>query len=213
MRIYSGLASYVCYKVNGDLPANLNEAVLAKLKEFSFQEPDHTIPREKSIGWVSAENMASTFFDDLHFSKGQYLAFSLRIDTRKVPPLAFKAALLKEEVKFQEATGKARLSIKEKEKLKDQVKSSLMKRSLPSPALYDVCWNTATGMLIFFSTSKTANAEFMDFFCASFELSLTPMSPFERAKVLIEKHGGKIKIEKLSKPAAGFDWAAIKRAL
>jgi hypothetical protein len=105
MGVYSGAASYVHYTVNGDLPANLNEAVLAKLNEFSFQEPDQTIPREKSIGWVSAENMASTFFDDLHFSKGQYLVFSLRIDTRKVPPLAFKATLLREELNFKRSTG------------------------------------------------------------------------------------------------------------
>jgi DNA recombination-dependent growth factor C len=213
MGVYSGSASYVRYKVNGDLPASLKEAVLTKLKEFSFQEPDQPVPREKSIGWVSAENMASIFFDDLHFSKGQYLVFSLRIDTRKVPPLAFKAALLKEELKFKRSTGKERLSIKDKEKLKDQVKLALMKRALPAPALYDVCWNTATGMLLFFSTSKTANAEFVDFFFASFELSLTPLSPYERAQFLIEKHGGKIKIDKLSKPAAGFDWSAIKEAV
>jgi hypothetical protein len=39
------------------------------------------------------------------------------------------------------------------------------------------------------------------------------LSPYERAQFLIEKHGGKVKIDKLSKLAAGFDWSAIKEAV
>jgi hypothetical protein len=59
-----------------------------------------------------------------------------------------------------------------------------MKKALPIPVLYDVCWNTATGILLFFSTNKKANAEFMDFFLSTFELTLTPLFPYELAQMV-----------------------------
>ena len=61
------------------------------------------------------ENMASAFFDDLHFAKDPYMAVSLRIDTRRIPPLTLKAALLREEMSYKKHTNKERLSRKEKE--------------------------------------------------------------------------------------------------
>jgi hypothetical protein len=96
MGLYSGSASYVRYRLIDDPPERVKEFALEKLKEFCFREIETGTLNEKSAGWVSAENMASTFFDDLHFSKGPYIVFSLRIDVRRVPGLAMKAAMLRE---------------------------------------------------------------------------------------------------------------------
>ena len=109
MGIYAGAASYQRYRTGEKLPENLKEFVLEKLKEFPFKEINPATITEKSMGWVSAENMASTFFDDMHFSKEPYLVFALRVDTRRIPSLAAKAAFLSEEIRFKENTGKENL--------------------------------------------------------------------------------------------------------
>ncbi|MCX5904464.1 MAG: recombination-associated protein RdgC [Proteobacteria bacterium] len=210
MGLYTGSASYVRYKVEGELHGSLKETGLLRLKECSFRELDELSGRDRTIGWVSVENMASVFFDDLHFAKDPYIAVSLRIDTRRIPPLTLKAALLREEMSYKKHTNKERLSRKEKDTLKEQVKNRLLKKALPVPVLYDVCWNTATGILLFFSTNKKANAEFMDFFLSTFELTLTPLFPYELAQMVGAGKKGKIRLEKTVSPFADNSWSKIK---
>jgi DNA recombination-dependent growth factor C len=210
MGLYSGSASYIRYKVEGEVLGSLKETVLLRLQECSFKELDGLSGRDRTIGWVSAENMASISFDDLHFAKDPYIAISLRIDTRRIAPLTLKAALLREEMIFKKQTNKERLSRKEKDLIKEQVKNSLMKKALPVPVLYDVCWNTTTGILLFFSVNKKANAEFMDFFLSTFELALAPLSPYELAQTLSTGKKVKLRIENTESPFSGSDWAKIK---
>ena len=210
MGLYSGSASYVRYKVEGEVHGNLKEGVFLRLKECTFRELDELSGRDRSIGWVSAENMASIAFDDLHFAKDPYIALSLRIDTRRIAPLTLKAALLREEMIYKKRTNKERLSRKEKDLIKEQVKSSLTKKALPVPVLYDMCWNTATGILLFFSTNKKANAEFMDFFLSTFEMMLTPLFPYELAQTIGAGKKIKLKIENATSPFSSNDWSKIK---
>jgi len=188
MGLYTGPISYVRYAAaEDDLTQNIKEFAAEKLKEFCFRDIDAGSLSEKSTGWVSAENMASTFFDDLHFAKDPYLAFSLRIDVRRVPALTMKAALLKEELKFKKATGKDMLKKKDKDMLKEQVRQDLTRRALPVPGVFDVCWNTAAGTVLFFSTSKGANDEFVLFFNRVFGIKLTRLVPYDLADMLFKK--------------------------
>lgn len=190
MGLYTGSASYVRYRLVEDQPERIKEIALEKLKQFSFREIEAGTLNEKSSGWVSAENMASTFFDDLHFCKEPYFAFSLRIDVRRVPGLAMKAAMLREEIKYKKNTGLEVVRKKDRDVLKDQVRQDLVRRSLPVPALFDVCWNTVTGEVLFFSTSAAANEEFAVWFLRSFGLKLARLLPYDLAGVAAEKNPG-----------------------
>jgi DNA recombination-dependent growth factor C len=190
MGLYTGSASYVRYRLVEDPPERIKEFALEKLKQFSFREIEAGTLNEKSSGWVSAENMASTFFDDLHFSKEPYLAFSLRIDVRRVPGLAMKAAMLREEIKYKKSTGLEVIRKKDKDVLKDQVRQDLVRKSLPVPTLFDVCWNTMTGEVLFFSTSAAANEEFAVWFLRTFALKLARLLPYDLAGAAAEKNPG-----------------------
>lgn len=181
MGLYTGSASYVRYRLAEDQPKDIKAFALEKLKQFCFREIETGSLNEKASGWVSAENMASTFFDDLHFSKEPYLVFSLRMDVRRVPGLAMKAALLREEIKYKKSTGQEVLRKKDRELLKDQVRQDLVRKSLPGPALFDVCWNTVTGEVLFFSISAAANEEFALWFLRSFGLKLQRLLPYDLA--------------------------------
>lgn len=190
MGLYTGSASYVRYRLAEDQPKEIKEFALEKLKQFCFREIETGSLNEKASGWVSAENMASTFFDDLHFCKEPYLAFSLRIDVRRVPGLAMKAALLREEIKYKKNTGLEAIRKKDRDLLKDQVRQDLVRKSLPAPVLFDVCWNTVTGEVLFFSTSGSANEEFAVWFLRSFGLKLQRLLPYDLAGAAAEKTSG-----------------------
>ena len=198
MGLYSGPVSFVRYKLSDSDPEDIKEFVSEKLKEFSFREIDPLSLSEKSIGWVSVENMAATFFDDLHFAKEPYLVFSLRMDIRRIPALTMKAALLREEIKYKKAMGQERLLKKDKDMLRDEVWQSLIKKSLPLPSVYDVCWNTSTGIVFFFSNSKKAAEEFVSFFYRSFDLKLFPLVPYDLAGVVLKKKNKNINIKDLA---------------
>ncbi len=177
MGLFSGSASYTRYRVRGDVPAAIKPFALEKLQWHAFHEIDPGTLTDKSIGWVSAENMSLTKFDDMHFAKDPYLVFALRIDVRRIPPIALRAAVLREELKAREQSGRERLSKKEKTDIREEQLQRLLKKVLPLPAVFDVCWNSAAGEILFFSTSKKANEEFMGFFYRSFDLKLTALTP------------------------------------
>lgn len=187
MGLFTGTVSYVRYRAQDKISDNIKDVALEKLKEFSFKEIDPLSLSQKTIGWVSAENMASTFFDDLHFAKEPYLVFALRIDVRRIPALTVKAALLREEIKYKKSTGLERLNKKDKEALKDQVLQNLTKKTLPTPAVYDVCFNIATDSVLFFSNSLHANEEFVGFFYRTFDIKLFALTPFDLAGCLVKK--------------------------
>jgi DNA recombination-dependent growth factor C len=197
MGIYTGAASYQRYRTGDKLPDNIKEFVLEKLKEFPFKEINPATITEKSMGWVSAENMASTFFDDMHFSKEPYLVFALRVDTRRIPALAAKAAFLGEEIKFKENTGKDKLAKHDRDMLKEEVWQSLLKKALPTPVVYDVCWNTKTEEIFFFSNSKSANDEFITFFYRSFDVKLVPLVPYDLAEEIVTKQNKSVSLKNL----------------
>ncbi len=165
------------YKINDKSPKNIKSFVLERLKEFSFTEIDSSSLSEKTSGWVSSENMASTFFDDLYFAKDPYLVFSLRIDQKKIPPLSMKAALLKQEIKYKKDTGLEKLRKQDRDMLKDEVWQSLLKKTLPSPSVYDVCWNSSSQIVLFLSNSMKSNDEFVSLFYRCFGMKLLPLTP------------------------------------
>ena len=175
--LLSGSASYIRYRITGDIPDAVKPFVLEKLQWHTFNEIDPGTLTDKSIGWVSAENMSLTKFDDMHFSKDPYLVFALRIDTRRIPPIALRAAVLREELKAKEQIGRERLNRKQKTDIKEEQVQHLLKKVLPLPAVYDVCWNTSAGEVLFFSTSKKANEEFTAFFFRAFDLKLIAKTP------------------------------------
>jgi DNA recombination-dependent growth factor C len=175
--LFSGSASYVRYRITGEVPEAIKPFALEKLQWHAFHEIDPGTLTDKSTGWVSAENMSSTKFDDMHFAKDPYLVFSLRVDTRRLPPIALRAAVLREELKTREETGRERLNKKQKMDIREEQAQRLIKKVLPLPAVYDVCWNMNAGEILFFSTSKKANEDFVSFFYRSFDLKLRALTP------------------------------------
>ena len=183
MSFLKSSTSFTRFRIKDPVPATLWGEVVERLQKNAITDIDE-LPEERSVGWVAFENMLDTTFSEAPVEKGVYLAFSLRMDTRRVPPAVIKKylaiALQKEEAANREM-GKKFVSRERKKELKEQVILRLRMRFLPIPAEFQVIWNTATGIVFFASTQSKMVETFQERFSRTFELDLEPLTPYELA--------------------------------
>ena len=150
--------------------------VFDSLKLFSFK-PIDDIPEETSCGWTTWEDLTDTDWSTAPPEKGEYMAFAMRIDTRKVPPAILDKELslaFKEEEKRMLEVGKKFISRERKAELKDKTKLRLMMKTMPTPKQIGVIWNTTEDTVMILSVNDKEVARFEDLFAHSFFAKLEP---------------------------------------
>lgn len=175
--------SFTRFRITDPVPKSLWAEVLDRLRRNSFTDIDE-LPEERSSGWTAFEDMLDTTWTASPVEKGVYLAFCLRLDTRRVPPAVIKkhlALALKQEEAHNREQGRKFVSRDRKKELKEQVMLRLRMRFLPIPAEFQVVWNTAESTLYFASTQQKMLDLFEELFIRTFELHIVPLSPYELA--------------------------------
>jgi hypothetical protein len=109
----------------------------------------------------------------------------LRIDERKVSPAILKKFVMKEETRIKREKQLAKLSRSMKIEIKERVQTQLMRKAIPVPAVYDLCWNLSDSTLLFFSTNKKAQSILEDYFKTSFDLVIRQQIPYLTAEHLL----------------------------
>ncbi len=179
--------SFTRFNIVDTVPKELHENILDKLKQFAIVDIDET-SEERAYGWTSFDDMLDTTWENSLPQKGQYLTFSLRQDTRRIPPAVQKKyvtmALKQEEARIQEQ-GKKFISRDRKKELVEQVKIRLRARFLPIPAEFLVVWAMDTNVVYFGSTQRKVIEMFVDLFGRSFELGLEQILPYSLAYGLL----------------------------
>lgn len=155
MGIMSNTVTICQFKVNGvllhDYP--LSEIADELLTRQGFQPIDESA-EEISSGWVQLDDPKANAFVPSTCWRDGYLVFSLRRDQRKIP-----TALLKEQVDkacaafLAEHPNLHRVSKDKRNEIKEAVRLKLLAKALPDPKVYDVVWNTETGILTFSTVS------------------------------------------------------------
>lgn len=175
--------SFTRFRISDPVPPALWTEIVDRLRRNSFQDIDE-LPEERSSGWTAFDDLLDVTFTANPVEKGVYLAFCLRLDTRRVPPAVIKKhtalALKKEEAQMREM-GKKFVSRERRKELKEQVLLKLRMRFLPIPAEFQVVWNTAENMVYFASTQQKMLDLFEELFVRTFELHIVPLSPYELA--------------------------------
>lgn len=154
-----------------------------------FRSIEHT-SEELSVGWVQLDDYQDSEFNGAHtYQHDHYFVFSLRIDKRKLPNALLKPYILKaEEQWLSENPQFNRVPKKQREDLRDAVRSSLFAKTLPSPSIYDVVWDTRRNLVNFCSLSTKVIDQFVDLFNKSFEnLRLIPLHPMARATHVVDE--------------------------
>ncbi|OKY75695.1 MAG: DNA recombination-dependent growth factor C [Desulfobulbaceae bacterium DB1] len=185
MGLLSSSATFVRYAVEGEMVPNFLDFAAERIKDNAFRDIDDNY-EERSVGWVSVLSMFDSSFEYASFAVGDYIVLTMRIDERKVAPNVLKKFTLKEEERLKKERQVPKLSRSQKIEIKENVKLMLLKKAVPVPATYDLCWNLSQGNLLFFSTSLKAQTELEDFFKKTFDLSLRLQIPYLTAEHLLE---------------------------
>ena len=183
MGFISGSVSFTRFRLVETPPDSLWAEVPERLKKHAFLDIDETI-EERYFGWVNFDEMLDNRWEESPPEKGEYLTFSLRLDTRRISPAVFKKHLkirLKEEIAQAGLTSEGRpkgLSKDRKTELRDQVRLKLMARTLPIPATFDVVWNIREQLVYLASTRAKVLDMFQELFATSFDLHLEALTPY-----------------------------------
>jgi hypothetical protein len=185
MGLLSRTTTFVRYSVEGQLPANFWEFAAERIAQFSFRDIDDTFD-EYSIGWVSVDSMFDSSFAHASYAVGDYIVLSMRIDERKVSNTLLQKYSLKEEERIKKENQVPRLNRSHRVRIKEDIRLQLVKKSLPVPSVYDLCWNLADSTLLFFSTGTKAQSVLEDFFKECFGLTIILQVPFLAAANLLD---------------------------
>ncbi|ORJ53676.1 recombination-associated protein RdgC [Geothermobacter hydrogeniphilus] len=188
MGILANTVSISQFRVVGEKPAgDLFDWAGEQLARNRF----HAIDRgseELSIGWVQLDDSQDGSFEIASsYRRDHWLCFSLRRDQRKVPARLLKEHYRQAEEEFlAKNPGLQRVPKQKKEELREAVKGALLARTLPTPSVYDVIWDTETGLLSFTSLGKAQIEMFGDLFKQTFDgLRLVAYHPYARAEAVI----------------------------
>jgi len=165
--------------------------VPALLKRYAFQDIDALPGEERSFGWTSFDDMLDTEWIAAPPEKGAYLAFALRLETRRIPPGVLKkhhALAMGEEKRRMAEHGKQFISRERKKELKEQVQLRLMRHFLPIPAIFDVIWATQSDIVYFASTQRKILDLFEEYFTKCFEFPLEQLTPYGLAAISFAEH-------------------------
>lgn len=165
-----------------------------KLSQFAFRSIDD-LPEDRGWGWVCIEDMFDTEWRTAPPEKGEFICFSLRIDTRKVPSGVLRKhlaeAMQEEEAKAQ-AEGR-KVARSRKKELKEAFMAKLQRQAEPVPAAFDVAVDMTTGLVLVSSVSAAQLELFEQHVATSFGLKPERwlLDPAEGQKLLatIYEHG------------------------
>ncbi|MDR2443134.1 MAG: recombination-associated protein RdgC [Deltaproteobacteria bacterium] len=152
-----------------------DEFVGQRLKKNAFSDIEDT-PEESSIGWVEIINYLSASFYPGSFSFGNFLAFTLRQDERKLSAKTLNRYYAIREAKFITETGRKPNTIKKTE-MKESLRLDLLRRSLLSTNLYQVVWLKDEAEVWLDGTSEKIRALFEDYWARTFGLALRLIVP------------------------------------
>lgn len=186
MGLLKGSASFVRFSVEGELPENLLDFIADRVVSYSFKDIDDTYD-EYSIGWVSILNMFDSEFQYASYAAGDYITLTLRIDERKVSSAILKKFVQKEEERVRLEKELPKLSRSMKVEIKDRIRTELMRKAIPVPTIFELCWSLADSTVIFFSTNKKAQALLEDYFKETFGLLLKQQIPYLTAEHLLDE--------------------------
>ena len=179
MGFIASSCSFTRFRVIDPVPDGLWAEIPQLLKNGAFLDIDESA-ESQADGWVSFDDYLDTAWQAGPPQIGAYIAFSLRVDTRRIPAGVLRKHLvlaLKREKAENEKNGKKFIFRERRKELKEQVQLSLRRRFLPVPGEFNVIWNTANNEIWFASTQEKVIELFVQRFLATFELHIEQLTP------------------------------------
>lgn len=132
---------------------------------------------EERLGWVDWRNLLTTPPEEGWVDQDRFWVFSLRIDTRKVPPALLKSHVDLRLQSLQKEKDLAFIGKEARISLQDEVKLELLRKVTPSPKSYEVAWDHKAGKVWSTAASQKAQGALMTLFIKSFGVELHALAP------------------------------------
>ena len=175
MSLATGTLSYLRFLAE-TVPAAFEVPFCDAMHEQRFRDIDPDGDLEQARGWVAWDDVFAAEFDPAALvSPSGHLLLRMRIDTLKVPAVTLKAYTEQAGRERARAANRDRLTKRELDALKLEVKKRLRKRSLAKLQLIEADWNVQTGEVRLLSTSKATATAFVELFEKTFALKLMPV--------------------------------------
>lgn len=175
--------SFTRFRIIDPVTDALLSEIPERLARFAFRDIED-LPEMQGYGWVSFEDMFDATWESAPPFKGQYIVFSLRLDTRRIPAGVIKkhvALAIKEEKQRLAQNNQKFISRERKKELREQIILKLRERFLPVPAEFNTIWNMQNGEVWFASVQGKMIELFMEYFLNSFDLHLEQITPYALA--------------------------------
>lgn len=189
MGFLAGGISFTRFRVTDPVSDDFLRNVPDLLRKFAFKDIDD-IPEVRSFGWVPWQDPLDIEWHNFSPHLGEYLVFSLRLDTRRIPPAVIKKhvelAIRKEKDKYPD--GKQFLSRTRKKEIRENVTQKLLQSFLPIPAFFPVLWMVTRQQLLFSSVQGKMIDLFMEYFTSTFELHLEQLAPVALAETFLDEN-------------------------
>jgi len=186
MGFLKGTAAFVRFSVEGDLPENVWDFIAERITAHSFRDIDENY-EEDSLGWVSVTNMFDTEFDYASYAAGNYVTLSMRLDERKVSGAILKKFVAKEEERIKKEKEIPKIPRSMRVEIKERIENELMRKALPVPSVFDLCWNLEDSTLMFFSTNQKAQGLLEDLFKETFGFTIMQQIPYICGEHLLDE--------------------------
>lgn len=196
MGFLSRSCSLMRYRVRGETDGPFWDAVDRGVNAGAFREVESGGDLA-GLGWTSIDDFTAAPTDGAGYVVGRYVAFSLRVDTARVPPRILEMQVKQATKELLEQTGRTRLSTAQRTELKERVKESLRKRVFPSIQVFDLVWNTALATVYFGSHGVKPRDYLEEHFKKSFGLTLVPLIGYLRAEEILHEKPSKHLLENL----------------
>ncbi len=184
MGILANSVSISQFQLAGDMPEGDIFAWIGEcLDKHAFSSSENSAD-ELTVGWVRTDDYQnSDFAAGQPFRRDHYVSFTLRRDQRRIPAPLLKFSQRAAELEFLGANpGFFRVPKQKREDIRDAARLSLLVRALPSPAMYDLVWDTRSGLVTLASISSAIIDLFETEFKKSFPgLRLQMIHPYGRA--------------------------------
>ncbi len=176
MGLIKGTLSLTRYRVREEPPETLTDEYLSeRLSKNAFVDIENA-PEERSLGWVEFLNHLDSNFNPATYRFGGLLAFTLRLDTRKLSSKAVARYYAIREAQYREKTGRRPNSLAKKE-LKDAVKSELTRRTLLNTELMETVWLFQENEIWLAAAGQKRREVFEELWGRTFGLSLQMLVP------------------------------------
>ncbi len=179
--------SFRRYRIHGTVPSPHSDAFQKAVHERRFRAL--TANEERAYGWVSAENLLLTEFDEGPVMCGEYVALALRIDRRRVNARLLRAQMdleLRGRRKEAEAAGKKfRLPREERRSLREGLHKELLRLTNPTIDAYTILVHTKKRVAHVLSLARSANELACLHFQDTFDAELEPITPWTLGQELL----------------------------